>query len=415
MAVKAMMMFQDWRLQCYRLCAVILTLVSLAAWVMMLLTGDSLPSAEYQAFIDHYPTSKYYTDLYHRTTFGTTKAKHIPRLLELFDWHIRVGGMPESGERLDRRGRADPCTVLSGVDQAMNVILAAQKWGAHCARRVLVFMGMSGLTLVSMGETTEVKGAVIAELKRIFAEVYTVGNDLEGQFKTMPLGLVEHKVRRTGADQALAAIAASRLDALAKPFGLLAAFDVVSDPGDDHGGPLSRPGAMNISNTLAAILTYGALPFYVQIRMTAPRRSHQAGQVPKTISRMQASKWMRTAAARDSGLITRRILASCWWSELARFRFLLSPMGDEIQAPKQIEALLVLTVPIIQRGPYRLADDLVRLGFPMAVVDEWEQVTRANLNRWWESLAPRLASFRAHCLTTNTYWRIITGEVESCY
>merc|ERR1712107_345220 len=85
-----------------------------------------------------------------------------------------------------------------------------------------------------------------------------------------------------------------------------------------------------------------------------------------------------------------------------------------IQCVKMIEALLVLTIPIVHRARYRWGfddevvstvffalspsyadgvypahDDLVSLGFPLAVVEIWLQVTEANLTRWWRELAPR--------------------------
>ena len=40
-----------------------------------------------------------------------------------------------------------------------------------------------------------------------------------------------------------------------------------------------------------------------------------------------------------------------------------------VQTPKTVEALLVLTVPIVERGPWPAHDDLIELGFPIVVVD----------------------------------------------
>merc|ERR1712048_62468 len=99
-------------------------------------------------------------------------------------------------------------------------------------------------------------------------------------------------------------------------------------------------------------------------------------------------------------------------------------MGSRIQCVKIIEALLVLTIPIVQRGWYKFVgdlqgmdmlyfwtsssnadgvysthDELVDLGFPIVVVNSWAEVTRTNLTKWWHELAPRLMSFRRNCLT----------------
>lgn len=103
-----------------------------------------------------------------------------------------------------------------------------------------------------------------------------------------------------------------------------------------------------------------------------------------------------------------------YWEELSRYRFLLAPTGDGIWTPKVTEALLVLTIPIVQRGPFPLFDDYVKLGFPIVVVEEWEEVNPEALARWWTKLSPRLRSFRDHCMTPDTYWRFAVGEIEYC-
>jgi len=376
--------------------------------------GEPAPNVEYQAFLDHYPISKYYIDADHNTTPGP-KAQRVPRLLLQFDWLIRVHGVPEFGKFLDDRRHEDPQTVLSGVDSVIDVILAARSWKSVRPDRVLVLMGLSGLTWGALGQDEEVRTATVAQLGRLFARVYTVGNDAKFGFHTMPLGLVEHKLRPAAPGGPAAAIAASRLDEVAKPFSVLAAFGVMSENWDTHGGPLTLADLTNASNTSAAILEYGAMPFYGQLPMHFVRRSHQAGQVPKHVSRDAAARWLRKPATWHTGVVVQKFPQRQWWPALARFRFLVSPLGDEIQAPKSVEALLVLTIPITQRGPYRVAHDMQQLGFPMVFVDEWEEVTPGNLSRWWRDLSPRLASFRANCLTTDAYWRMIIGGSRPCH
>ena len=127
------------------------------------------------------------------------------------------------------------------------------------------------------------------------------------------------------------------------------------------------------------------------------------------------------------------------WAELSKYRFMLSPAGNGVQSSKTLEALLVLTIPIVTRSPAH--KDLVRLGFPIVVVRKsarakrgmprkgkyppsmqeprhpnkapspflrlprkWSEVTKANLERWWAELSPRLESFRANCLTTDGHY-----------
>mmetsp|Transcript_66665 Transcript_66665/g.133859 ORF Transcript_66665/g.133859 Transcript_66665/m.133859 type:complete len:103 (+) Transcript_66665:50-358(+) len=100
--------------------------------------------------------------------------------------------------------------------------------------------------------------------------------------------------------------------------------------------------------------------------------------------------------------------------DLPKYRFLLSPLGSGIQTAKGIEALMVLTVPVLQRWGFDAFDELVALGFPMVVVTGWTEVTAANASRWWQALSPRLESFRRNCLTVDGYWRMYTGQVSFC-
>merc|ERR1740121_446282 len=124
-------------------------------------------------------------------------------------------------------------------------------------------------------------------------------------------------------------------------------------------------------------------------------------------------KFAETSRARAAGVdvrtVERSIPPADWFKELAKYRFLLSPLGDGIQSSKTIEALLVLTIPIVQRGPYTAHERLVRMGFPIVIVASWEEITPAFLDHWWRELSPRLARFRHNCVTTEGYWRMITG------
>jgi len=180
------------------------------------------------------------------------------------------------------------------------------------------------------------------------------------------------------------------------------------------GGPLRSFTPMAVPNTSTAITYFRRLPFYGEIPSAQPRRSHQAGQVPKCVSRFQATKWLMTAAAKNARVDVRNIPRDRWWWELSRYRFLMSPMGEEVQTSRNLEALLVLTIPIVQRGPFHVFDDLVKLGFPIVVVNEWEDINKERLRGWQLELTPRLVSFRHLCLTSTTFWLLITGVLESC-
>merc|ERR1712060_602235 len=89
------------------------------------------------------------------------------------------------------------------------------------------------------------------------------------------------------------------------------------------------------------------------------------------ILRTQARDWAKSEAAQALGVDSNLVQPLEWWNEISKYKFLLTPNGCGVQTPKQMEALWVLTIPIVRRGPFAAFDDLVQYGFPMVVVDEW--------------------------------------------
>merc|ERR1712183_175781 len=91
-----------------------------------------------------------------------------------------------------------------------------------------------------------------------------------------------------------------------------------------------------------------------------------------------------------------------YWRELSRYRFLLTPEGHGVQMSKLAEALLVLTIPIVQRNP-AFEDLAQRFSWPLAFVDKWDEITPSRLQAWHNELAGRLESFRRHLLVTQWF------------
>merc|ERR1712012_1372892 len=82
---------------------------------------------------------------------------------------------------------------------------------------------------------------------------------------------------------------------------------------------------------------------------------------------------------------------------------------------KMIEALLVLTIPIVAREAYGITtsyDELVDLGFPIVVVERWSDITPKKLKAWWKALSPRLEKSRRTYLTTNWYWHFVISHIH---
>lgn len=121
-------------------------------------------------------------------------------------------------------------------------------------------------------------------------------------------------------------------------------------------------------------------------------------------SRRQALRFV------DSNCIGKRrtIEAEAYWRELSRYRFLLTPEGHGVQMPKVAEALLVLTIPIVQRNP-AFEDLEQRFAWPLAMVDQWEEITPGRLQAWHVQLAPKLEPFRKHLMPSQWFADILNA------
>jgi hypothetical protein len=62
-----------------------------------------------------------------------------------------------------------------------------------------------------------------------------------------------------------------------------------------------------------------------------------------------------------------------YWNRLAESKFLLAPSGQGVQAPKLAEAWLMRTIPIVTVNP--CFSDLQQIGFPMLILEKWEDLT----------------------------------------
>lgn len=112
-------------------------------------------------------------------------------------------------------------------------------------------------------------------------------------------------------------------------------------------------------------------------------------------SRIEAIKWLT-----DNPLVQRSSVPPYLYHKiLASHRFALCPTGGGVQSPKVFEAIILKTIPIVQRKGAAAYVGLAELGFPLAIVDEWEEVTESQMDKWWEDLSPMLDRARWMMLT----------------
>jgi hypothetical protein len=124
--------------------------------------------------------------------------------------------------------------------------------------------------------------------------------------------------------------------------------------------------------------------------------------------RNDAAAWAGTPEGMATGVQRRFINKEQWWIELSKYKFTIVPLGSAIQCSKLPEALSMLTIPVIKRGPFSTHDDLVRMGFPIVIVEAWVDITWESMKRWWRKISPMLLVFRESCLNTEGYWRLLT-------
>ena len=71
-----------------------------------------------------------------------------------------------------------------------------------------------------------------------------------------------------------------------------------------------------------------------------------------------------------------------YWHRLIKSKFLITPAGNGIQAPKLAEAWLTKTIPIVTRNP--CFEDLLGAGFPLFMINNWSDLTQNKLDTFEE-------------------------------
>ena len=74
------------------------------------------------------------------------------------------------------------------------------------------------------------------------------------------------------------------------------------------------------------------------------------------------------------------------------YKFTISPTGNGIDCHRTWEAILFQTIPIVKTGPldflYKYHD------LPVAIVNDWNEITTEKLVNWSKTIGPKLANFR---------------------
>ena len=116
-------------------------------------------------------------------------------------------------------------------------------------------------------------------------------------------------------------------------------------------------------------------------------------------SRINAIEWLK-----DNPLVRRTSIPSeRYHTVLAAHRFAMCPTGGGVQSPKVFEALLLKTIPVVERKGAAAYVGLAELGYPIVVVDSWAEITERQMEKWWDEFSPMLERARWMLLTDVWY------------
>ena len=103
----------------------------------------------------------------------------------------------------------------------------------------------------------------------------------------------------------------------------------------------------------------------------------------------------------DCTFVTHRLLQEECWRVHDEYAFEISPRGKGLDCFRTWEAIFLGTIPIVKTtslDPLYIDENL-----PVVIVQSFSEVTRENLQRWKEEMAPRFTPALVEKLT-NDYW-----------
>lgn len=156
----------------------------------------------------------------------------------------------------------------------------------------------------------------------------------------------------------------------------------------------------NVEKKLALPNVIGAWGSWFPNRKLKKHGKHAFG------SRVAAKEFAKEKAWVNTSIVPRHL----WFDVLQQHSFLLCPAGGSLQNGKMIEALLVQTIPIVIRSP-AIMDLRCSLGYPLVVVEKWNEVTPERLVHWWQELKPCLDQFR-WWLTRVGWAKLVMGDIN---
>jgi len=339
----------------------------------------------------------------------------LSHLMDRFDWQV----VPQSAYTSENgcgytaglkvvTPTPDPQTVWAAPNAAHKLLqLAETRQLPQREGRTVVFWGSEYPLSVAFGSTEDARNTTILELRKYFSKIMYQTKDIDtDQVRLAPMGL---------------------------SWGYMLAY--FSSWDFNHVGKhiatyIGHVHASLTSKTKLAMAAWGKVAAWLdndpwlteliptlqaQHKLFPPSNSSLKAVILAHESRKRLGEFVNTSAAESEGIDFAGVLEPLqWYEELHKHKFLLSPLGSAILTAKNVEALFSLTIPIVERTDFTAYDELIQMGFPIVMVDKWEDVTRDNMDKWWAALSPRLKSFRSNCLSMDGFWKLFVGLVDRC-
>jgi hypothetical protein len=176
--------------------------------------------------------------------------------------------------------------------------------------------------------------------------------------------------------------------------------------------PYVWPMPMGLTDTYLLALPMGALE--MSLRNVSLLNKHGVLAAwgawwPKLDAKLKWRKSLDDWVSVTPWIERKMIPRSDWFGTLASHRFMLCPEGNGVVSPKFVEALMLLTIPIVP--PLEYYKKMQKMGFPIVVVENWNEITEEALLAWWETISPSLQ--RSSWIHTSAcWWELITSEAE---
>ena len=91
-----------------------------------------------------------------------------------------------------------------------------------------------------------------------------------------------------------------------------------------------------------------------------------------------------------------------YFENLSTHKYMLCPLGNGMQSPKIIEAILNCCIPVMTDNI--TSRNLIKKGFPILIVNEWTEITEKKLNENYNRFETEIRVFKEKVKDLDKWW-----------